>query len=207
MTPINYRNVHCYFLAVFFTSTILKPASCANAFSSPDTTLGHLSHPHVLISHRNKSDISKSMTDLTKRRHSTSSQAKAINSRGGTSMKMVTDSSSLFFNNAPMNQSLLIFAATNAVGFIISLLTGSHLHLDLIGTGAYTLAALPPLLMSSSASVNALPLTPRTQVSCAAMAIWGTKLAGFLFFRALKVKHDARLETTLSTVGGMCEYL
>ena len=35
------------------------------------------------------------------------------------------------------------------------------------------------------------------------MALWATKLASFLFYRALQVKHDARLSETLSTTSGM----
>jgi hypothetical protein len=45
----------------------------------------------------------------------------------------------------------------------------------------------------------------RVTVSSAAVCIWGVKLAGFLFFRALKVKTDGRLDDTLSTTSGTCE--
>ncbi len=106
------------------------------------------------------------------------------------------------FNNAPMIQSFSIFGAANLLGYVISLATGSHLHLDLLGTGAFALASLPTLLSSSSPSVGDLNILPRVMVSSAAVAIWGTKLASFLFYRALQVKHDARLEETLSTVSG-----
>jgi hypothetical protein len=43
----------------------------------------------------------------------------------------------------PFLKSTLICFVCNAVGFLISLTTGSHVHLDLIGTGAFALAALP----------------------------------------------------------------
>ena len=112
---------------------------------------------------------------------------------GGQKLDMVMDS----FNGAPFQQSSLILLGTNALGFIISLATGSHLHLDLLGTGAFAAAALPTLLSSTCT---------RIRLSSAAVFTWGAKLASFLFFRALKVKHDARLGDTLSTVGGTCKY-
>lgn len=99
----------------------------------------------------------------------------------------------LTFDNAPFTGSLSIYAAINALGFVISILTGSHLHLDLLGTGAFTLASLPTLLSATSLRVT---------LSSAAVCTWGAKLAGFLFFRALKVKTDGRLDGTLSTASG-----
>lgn len=99
----------------------------------------------------------------------------------------------LTFDNAPFTGSLSIYAAINALGFVISILTGSHLHLDLLGTGAFTLASLPTLLSATSL---------RVALSSAAVCTWGAKLAGFLFFRALKVKTDGRLDGTLSTASG-----
>ncbi len=98
------------------------------------------------------------------------------------------------FNNGPLQLSSIIFASTNLLGFIISILTGSHLHLDLLGTGAFAVASLPTLLSSTSST--------RVIISSGAVALWSTKLALFLFFRALKVKTDVRLEDTLSTVSG-----
>jgi len=100
----------------------------------------------------------------------------------------------IIFNNAPMYQSFAIIAATNVLGLGISLLTGSHLHLDLLGTGAFAVASLPTLLSTTSSA--------RVTLSSSAVAIWGTKLASFLFFRALKIKTDGRLDDTLSTTSG-----
>lgn len=101
------------------------------------------------------------------------------------------------FNNAPLVQSSVIYVALNALGFLISVFTGSHLHLDLIGTGAFTVASIPSLLSSTCSRIT---------LSAASVTIWGTKLAGFLFFRALKLKTDSRLEETLSSTSGagMC---
>lgn len=103
----------------------------------------------------------------------------------------------LIFDNAPFLQSTNILLLSNLLGFVISLVTGSHLHLDLIGTGAFSIAALPSLLSSS---------VLRIKLSSGAMCVWGAKLAGFLFFRALKVNHDTRLDDTLSSVGGIAGF-
>jgi Predicted membrane protein len=98
------------------------------------------------------------------------------------------------FDNLPFLQSTLVFAGANVLGFIISLLTGSHLHLDLLGTGAFALASLPSLFSEHCPT--------RIFVSSAAVFTWSAKLASFLFFRALKLKTDGRLQDTLSTVSG-----
>lgn len=103
------------------------------------------------------------------------------------------------FDNSMLWQSINTISAANGLGFVISLLTGSHLHLDLLGTGAFALAAAVPLL---KAKVGLLALPLRVKISGAAVVVWGSKLAGFLFFRALQVKHDARLDQTLSSVSG-----
>jgi Protein of unknown function (DUF1295) len=110
-----------------------------------------------------------------------------------------SSSSTLILNNStPLTTSTGIFAAMNLAGFFISILTQSHIHLDLIGTGAFALVGLFPLLgLSPSVTLNG-----RILASSAAMTLWGSKLAGFLFYRALILKHDARLASTLSTVPG-----
>lgn len=115
--------------------------------------------------------------------------------RGGGSAKYALPVVS--FGDTPFKASTVIFAATNALGFVISIFTGSHVHLDLLGTGAFTLASIPGLLAPSSL---------RVFLSSGAVAIWGTKLASFLFFRALKVKHDVRLDGTLSTTSGAATF-
>ena len=84
------------------------------------------------------------------------------------------------------------YLAMNAVGFAISLITGSHLHLDLIGTGAFAVGALPGL----SSTV------PHVKYSSMAICLWSVKLASFLFYRASRVGHDMRLEETLESVSG-----
>lgn len=83
--------------------------------------------------------------------------------------------------------------ADMVVGFVISITTGSHVHLDLIGTGAFALASLPNIASATTAS---------QKWSSIAVSIWGMKLATFLFYRATKTGHDARLTDTLSSVSG-----
>lgn len=101
------------------------------------------------------------------------------------------------FNNSNLYQSIGIYTVTNAVGLLISLLTGSHKHLDLLGSGSFALAAIPTLLVSSSR---------RVILSSSAVAIWGTKLACFLCFRAFKLKRDDRLEDMLSSFQGVTQF-
>lgn len=113
--------------------------------------------------------------------------------RGGSSNP--TSLSAVIFDNAPFWQAQSVIAGANALGLVISLATGSHLHLDLLGTGAFGLMAAVPFM-------NSVSLLPRVQWSSLAVIAWATKLAGFLFFRALKVKQDARLTDILSTSGG-----
>mmetsp|Transcript_10677 Transcript_10677/g.25702 ORF Transcript_10677/g.25702 Transcript_10677/m.25702 type:complete len:360 (-) Transcript_10677:29-1108(-) len=97
----------------------------------------------------------------------------------------------------PLFKSIGIYAfADFLVGFVISVLTGSHLHLDLIGTGAFAVAAVPFLWSSVS----------HIRWSSAAIFLWGTKLSLFLFYRATKVKHDNRLTDLLATPQGSFQF-
>lgn len=98
------------------------------------------------------------------------------------------------FDNAPLFRSVSVISGVNLLGLAISLATGSHLHLDLIGTNAFTFAALPSLLQKGVVS--------RVRASSLAVVVWGVKLSSFLFFRALRVKTDVRLDETLSSTGG-----
>lgn len=97
----------------------------------------------------------------------------------------------------PILKSIGIYAFTDLiVGFCISVFTGSHVHLDLLGTGAFALAAVPYLQSS----------VERIRWSSAAIVVWGSKLALFLFYRTTKVKHDTRLTDLLSTTGGSFQF-
>ena len=90
-----------------------------------------------------------------------------------------------------------LFCAFNFLGFLISIVTGSHLHLDLIGTGAFLPATLLPVL---SLPFRTLPLSLLS--SQLTISLWSTRLASFLFYRATILRHDARLTETLSSVSG-----
>lgn len=111
-------------------------------------------------------------------------------------LQMFVESTELF-NNGNLYQSIGIYTVTNAVGLLISLFSGSHKHLDLLGSGSFALAAIPTLLASSC---------HRVFLSSTAVIVWGTKLACFLCFRAFKLKRDERLEGMLSTYQGATQF-
>ena len=92
---------------------------------------------------------------------------------------------------SPLATSAKIFGAANLLGLGVSLATGSHYHLDLLGTGAFTLAAI------ATAGSD-----PRQRVSAAAVGIWSAKLAAFLIYRVCHTTHDARLDDTLASASG-----
>jgi len=92
---------------------------------------------------------------------------------------------------APIPGSAAVIGAANVLGFGISVATGWHYHLDLIGTGCFAISA-----------VAVMGGAPVQRLSAGAVSVWASKLAGFLFFRALQTKRDARLEDILSTVSG-----
>jgi len=118
-----------------------------------------------------------------------------LQTQGGSSSRISRAMSMTTFDNSFLWQSIAITSGGNALGFIVSLLTGSHVHLDLIGTGVFALAAIPSLFGKAGALW-------RVKLSAGAVIAWATKLAGFLFFRALKVHHDVRLDDTLTTTSG-----
>lgn len=91
----------------------------------------------------------------------------------------------------PLLRSIAVFSFINLLGLGTSLATGSHLHLDLLGTGAFVVMA-----WATRGS------DPRSHLSAAMIAVWSTRLASFLFYRALQLGHDARLDQTLSSPGG-----
>jgi len=91
----------------------------------------------------------------------------------------------------PLLSTAKTLGSLNAIGFGISLATGSHVHLDLIGTGAFTVAA------ATTPGRNV-----RSVLSSCLIGTWATRLASFLFYRATKTGHDGRLEETLGTPSG-----
>jgi steroid 5-alpha reductase family enzyme len=76
-------------------------------------------------------------------------------------------------------------------GYLLTLVTSTHYHVDLIGTAAFALAALPALKKSTNI---------RIRWSGTAMATWGCKLATFLFWRVIdKGGQDSRLTEILES--------
>ena len=119
-----------------------------------------------------------------------------------------THSTALFDNgsilssatSSPFLQYNIVVFLVNLLGMMISLVfPGMQYHLDLLGTGSFAVASGCMLLNNSGINSSLL----RVQVSSLAVILWSTKLASFLFYRALKVKEDARLESTLSTKSGV----
>ena len=72
----------------------------------------------------------------------------------------------------------------------ISLAKDTHTHLDLIGTGAFAVAAYATKGPTASSRTSALMV-----------GAWATRLASFLFYRALGHR-DGRLEGTTKTLSG-----
>ena len=91
-----------------------------------------------------------------------------------------------------LQRSAAVFGVANSMGFAISALTGSHYHLDLLGTGAFAAFAV------ATAGTGEL----RQRVSAGCIGLWAVKLSGFLFYRALQTHHDGRLGEILSTTSG-----
>jgi steroid 5-alpha reductase family enzyme len=92
------------------------------------------------------------------------------------------------FSWAPCARAAAVFAAANGAGYAVSIASGgSHLHLDLIGSGAFVAAA------AATRGQHA-----RTRLSAMLVGVWGARLASFLFYRVVssESQHDARLDST-----------
>lgn len=100
--------------------------------------------------------------------------------------------------SSPIWKANSVYAACSAAGFLISVATGSHVHLDLIGTGSFAAAALPGILKENA------PI--HVQWSSYAVFVWAAKLASFLFYRAIQVGNDKRLEGLLLTSTGTFQF-
>lgn len=91
---------------------------------------------------------------------------------------------------SPCRRAAAVFAVANGVGLAVSVASGgSHLHLDLIGSGAFVAAVY---------TTRGAPQHLRPRLSALLAGIWGARLAGFLFYRVVnsESQHDARLEDT-----------
>lgn len=90
----------------------------------------------------------------------------------------------------------------SVLGLGISLATHSHYHLDLLGSGAFGIAAF--------AAYRAAPLearsAPRQIILTGLVIAWSARLASFLFYRVLRTHRDARLEDLLDTPRGAATF-
>lgn len=164
------------------SSLFLVSATKATAFVWPRAST-------VLKHHQRSSFKNMSLRPSKQQQRAVSSSGPPPPSsiRGGAA---ATPLKASFFDNAPMFQGQSIIIGANVLGLVLSLVTTSHFHVDLLGTGAFAAAALPTLLDKT--------LSTRVRLSSAAVVAWGTKLAGFLFFRILQTGHDGRLDGVLS---------
>jgi steroid 5-alpha reductase family enzyme len=106
---------------------------------------------------------------------------------------------SIVFDNGPLIQSTAIFAITNLLGCVLSLVGKTQIHVDLLGTGSFALAALPALLGKGAA-------LSRAKISAAAVTLWSVKLAGFLLFRIIKLGEDMRLSDLFASAKGTISF-
>ena len=90
----------------------------------------------------------------------------------------------------PLWTSAKVFGACNGLGLGISLAKDTHTHLDLIGTGAFAVAAYATRGPTAASRTSSLMV-----------GAWATRLASFLFYRALGHR-DGRLEGTTKTLQG-----
>lgn len=104
----------------------------------------------------------------------------------------------LLFDNGPLWLGSGILVAANALGCCINLVAPTfHYHVDLLGTGAFAAAALPTLLLLSSSNAAAAGVVQKW--SAAAVVLWSTKLAAFLFYRVLSNGKDGRFDALFAT--------
>jgi steroid 5-alpha reductase family enzyme len=195
------------------------PTVTSIEITHPNRTLRRMGQPTQLLFHKNNNNNSNNNNnnnsysscsnkwfhlqgDYTKKR-----VGQATTRWTSLSMSKMTSSSSplptlfSFFsgNNNPVWTGWGLFLLSDLIGLVVSLTTGSHVHLDLLGTGAFALVAAT--VTSSTSSLFSTP-----PWSSLAVGIWGTKLAAFLFGRALTLRHDARLSGQLSSPRGTMEF-
>jgi steroid 5-alpha reductase family enzyme len=95
------------------------------------------------------------------------------------------------FSNAPLWTSSKIILGANALGWLINVaFPKCHYHVDLLGTGAFAVAA--------AATVGTSTGCDRTLWSSRAVVVWSVRLASFLLYRVLHTGHDSRLDEQLS---------
>ena len=92
-------------------------------------------------------------------------------------------------------KSIQISLGFSVVGWIISLVTKSHVHLDIVGVGA--------IFTSLAPSWKKAARNRRILMSGLAIVLWSIRLMTFLGYRAMIMRpHDERLTNTLASAGG-----
>ncbi|KAL7559391.1 hypothetical protein ACA910_008013 [Epithemia clementina (nom. ined.)] len=129
------------------------------------------------------------------------------------------------FDYSPCYRYNSIILGTNLVGFLISLLFrgaswNKHYHVDLLGSGAFALAALPAYRQATRELNNVLRREEfmsdhpaqrgtfqaaqrrhnpqRLYYTSLAVVAWSTKLATYLFLRVIEQGGDARLDAIMA---------
>ena len=186
----------CYYLTTLW---VLDSVPVIRAFPPPSSIApsSFQGRPPRPSNSNNSSNSNNPMTKPTKPSGSNPSQPYRSPDAATSSTKLGLSVLPLMDLSNPLWTSVGIYVAADALGFLVSLVTKSHLHLDLIGTGAFALGTLPMLLFPPSNR------SPSQFISSMSVAIWAVKLAGFLLYRALQVRHDARLTDTMSSTSGI----
>lgn len=117
---------------------------------------------------------------LHNRRHRTTHTSSSTSSSTKTALNLVgggSESTSVFFNNIPLWNAMGIYGGVNALGFLISVVSGSHLHLDLLGTGAFAIASIPSLAaalksITGAGGVAASAGNLRLLLSSSSVTLW-----------------------------------
>ena len=110
------------------------------------------------------------------------------------------------FDYWPMYLGQILLVVVNVIGCIVSLITRSHIHLDVIGIGlAFVVAVVVPLLMVPSSTTRSYH-SWRVWLSSGAIVLWAVRLGILCLMRALDRGHDARLDSQLSTNEGIIQY-
>eukprot|EP00523_Entomoneis_sp_CCMP467_P010605 CAMPEP_0168738510 /NCGR_PEP_ID=MMETSP0724-20121128/10971_1 /TAXON_ID=265536 /ORGANISM="Amphiprora sp., Strain CCMP467" /LENGTH=388 /DNA_ID=CAMNT_0008785857 /DNA_START=297 /DNA_END=1463 /DNA_ORIENTATION=+ len=120
-------------------------------------------------------------------------------------VKSPSGSSKVTFKNGPNLLFQGIVLGTNAAGFVLSLaFKNLHYHVDLLGTGALAIGALPAYLSASQQleqqSSTAVSNAKRVQQTSAAVMAWSAKLAAYLLLRISEDNgKDSRLDDIMAS--------
>jgi len=94
--------------------------------------------------------------------------------------------------------SAAVIAGLNVAGFTITAITKTHKVTDLLGTGAFVVSTVA-VASRCLRSRGSLPPVAGLLTGC--VALWGTRLALYLFGRILATGHDTRLAAFLPAPG------